>query len=106
MQTRNYSTKSYKTELNPWWVTGFAEGEGSFNMSIFKSKTAAIALAMEPCFNITLHKRDLELLNSIKTFFGVGSVKITENSAQSRVRSRWDLNVILNHFKEISFTNN
>jgi len=99
-QVRYYSVKSNKTKLNPWWVTGFADAEGSFNMSIFKSKTAAIGWTIEPSFNITLHKRELELLNAIQTFFGVGSVKITDKTAQFRVRSRLDLKVIISHFND------
>lgn len=29
--------------LNPWWVTGFSDAEGSFSMSIFKSKTSGVS---------------------------------------------------------------
>jgi hypothetical protein len=97
-QVRYYSDKSNNTKLNPWWVTGFADAEGSFSMSIFKSKTAAIGWTIEPSFSITLHKRDLELLKAIKTFLGVGSVKVTGKTAQFRVRSRLDLKVIISHF--------
>lgn len=87
--------------MNPWWVTGFVDAEGSFSMSIFKSKTASIGWTIGPCFIITLHERDLELLNSIKKFFSVGSVSITRTkNAQFRVRSKSDLNIIINHFEK------
>lgn len=70
-------------------------------MSIFKSKTSFIGWTIEPCFIITLHKRDLELLNSIKNFFSVGSVSKTgTKGAQFRVRSRSDLKVIILHFNK------
>ena len=69
-------------------------------MSIFKSKTAAIGWTIEPCFIINLHKRDLELLNSIKNFFSVGSVSLSGNLGSFRVRSRSDLNVIIDHFNK------
>jgi hypothetical protein len=70
-------------------------------MSIFKSKTASIGWTIEPCFIITLHERDLELLKSIKNFFYVGSVSKTgTKGAQFRIRSRSDLNVIIAHFKK------
>ena len=59
-------------KLSPWFVTGFADAESSFSMSVFKSKTAAICWTIEPCFIITLHKKDIELLNKIQLFFGVG----------------------------------
>lgn len=99
-QVRHYSVKPRNIKLNPWWVTGFTDAEGSFSMSIYRSKTAAIGWTIEPSFSITLHKRDLELLNSIKTFFGVGSVKITGKTVQYRVRSRLDLTVIISHFNK------
>lgn len=67
-------------------------------MSIFKSKTAAIGWTIEPCFIITLHIRDLAILNAIKDFFTVGSVSIVGKNAQFRVRSRLELKVIIEHF--------
>jgi LAGLIDADG endonuclease len=70
-------------------------------MSIFKSKTASIRWTIEPCFIITLHKRDLELLNRINNFFSVGIVsEVGIKGAQYRVRSRSDLNVIITHFNK------
>ena len=98
-RTLNDSNKNNLTELNPWFVTGFVDGEGSFSMSIFKSKTAAIGWTIEPCFIITLHKKDIELLNKIQLFFGVGTVStLGEKIARYRVRSRDGLQVIISHF--------
>lgn len=103
-QTRDCSTNkeivSKTSTLNPWWVTGFVDAEGCFSMSIFKSKTAAIGWTVEPCFIITLHVRDLELLNSIKQFFSAGSVSIVGKDARFRVRSRSELKVIIAHFNK------
>jgi len=96
----NKQILSEKFTLNPWWVTGFSDAEGSFNMSIFKSKTAAIGWTIEPCFIITLNIRDLELLNAIKKFFSVGSVSVAGKDARFRVRSRSELSVIIAHFNE------
>ncbi len=85
--------------LNPWFVTGFCDAEASFTMSVFKSKTAAIGWTIEPSFIINLHVKDIELLNNIKLFFGVGSVSTSgDKVARYRVRSREDLKVIISHF--------
>lgn len=75
-------------------------GEGSFSMSIIKSKTAAIGWTIEPCFIITLHVRDLELLYYIKNFFSVGSVSIVGIYARFIVRSRSELKIIIAHFNK------
>lgn len=70
-------------------------------MSIFKSKTAAIGWTIEPCFIITLHKKDIELLNKIQSFFGVGTVSTAGGKiARYRVRSRNSLLVIISHFNK------
>lgn len=88
-------------KLNPWFVTGFADAESSFSMSVFKSKTAAIGWTIEPCFIITLHQKDLELLKKIQSFFGVGSVSIFgSKTARYRARSRQDLKIIISHFEK------
>ena len=103
MQARYSSTNKQiiSKSLNPWWVTGFVGAEGSFSMSIFKYKTAAACgWTVEPCFIITLHVRDLELLNAIKNFFSVGSVSVVGKDARFRVRSRSELQVIINHFNK------
>lgn len=104
--TSNFSTlidkgKNILATLNPWFVTGFVDAEGSFYMSIFKSKTAAIGWTVESCFIITLHKKDIELLNKIQIFFGVGSVSTTgDKMARYRVRTKEGLRVIISHFKK------
>lgn len=104
--TSNFSTfidnsKNNLTVLNPWFVTGFVDAEGSFTMSIFKSKTAAIGWTVEPCFIITLHKKDVELLNKIQKFFGVGTVStVSDKAARYRVRTKEGLQVIISHFNK------
>ncbi len=94
--TLNDSNENNLIMLNPWFVTGFVDAEGSFSMLIFKSKTAAIGWTIEPCFIITLHKKDIELLNKIQLFFGVGTVStVGDKVARYRVRSRDGLQVII-----------
>jgi len=56
---------------------------------------------VQPHFAINLHIKDLELLNRIQSFFGVGgiSIKSDKNSAQYHVSGIPDLvNVIIPHF--------
>ena len=96
-RTLNDSNKNNLTELNPWFVTGFVDGEGSFSMSIFKSKTAAIGWTIEPCFIITLHKKDRAILELFQSVLAVGTItdSKTNNSVLYRVSDLSNLNNII-----------
>lgn len=94
------STNSYsKLLLNPWWISGFCDAESSFSMFINKSDTTKIGFTVSPCFNITLHIRDLDTLKAIQVFFnGIGKITTTNKFASYRVRSRTELQIIIDHF--------
>jgi hypothetical protein len=87
-------------KLNPYFVTGFADGESSFVIKIFKSKTHNVGWQVYPVFLIELHIKDIDLLEKIHSFFGVGSVRITKtrNSVVYSVTPIKDLKKIINHF--------
>ena len=74
--------------LNPWWVAGFVDGEGCFTVSITKDNKRNTGWDVKPLFNISLHVKDLYLLEIIKKHFGVGKIyKQGLKSAQIRVES-------------------
>jgi hypothetical protein len=56
--------------------------------------------SVEPIFAIRLHDKDLEVLNLIKAYFGVGKIYHHKdiNEATFRVSSIKDLAAIINHF--------
>jgi hypothetical protein len=87
--------------LEPNWVTGFADGEASFHVSIYKCDSYKTKWRVIPSFQIELHEKDLGLLNQIQSFFGVGTIRINKkrNSANYCVQSIKDLtSVIIPHF--------
>jgi hypothetical protein len=93
------SSDQNNNSLNPWWVTGFCDGESSFSVLIRKSKNQKIGWSVEFCFQIDLHKKDLALLEEIKNYFGVGNIYVHRSQAiQYRVQSLKDIMIILNHF--------
>lgn len=64
-------------EFNPnylFFLGGFVEGEGSNSVSISVSKTFKYGINIQPVFNVSQHENGLRLLESFKTYFGVGSV--------------------------------
>jgi len=89
--------ESANLPLNPFYITGFSDAESSFSLIWNKRGRGAI----QPCYKISLHIKDLNLLENIRAFWGgVGSIgKHGENTIQYQVRSLKELtNVIIPHF--------
>ena len=57
-----------------FFLGGFVEGEGSNSVSISVSKNFKYGINIQPVFNVSQHENGLKLLESFKTYFGVGSV--------------------------------
>jgi len=59
--------------ISPYWLAGFTSGEGSFVVTIFKSKTV-VGYAVRLTFQLTQHTRDEQLLLNIVEYLGCGKV--------------------------------
>jgi hypothetical protein len=107
----NYPSKQFKSsfstlhsdiniQLNPSWVTGFTDAEGTFTVVFDKVNTRKLNWRIQPKFQISLHVRDLPLLLKVQQFFGnIGSVSESENMAFYSVSSVKDLvKTIIPHF--------
>ena len=106
--SRNYSTLATQKcseenfKLNPWWLSGFVDGEGCFHVSIFKNKTSKLERAVKPSFIIALHEKEKPLLEAIKKSLGVGYItKHGPKSIQLRVGSIKELEIVINHLDKI-----
>ena len=107
LKAGNYSTllqtpqcSVYNFQLDPWWITGFTDGEGCFSINILRNKTCKSGWMIVLCFSISLHKKDNILLVKIKNYFGVGKIS-TKHGAQTNryyVQSIKDIAIIINHF--------
>jgi hypothetical protein len=53
-----------------WEITGFTDAEGAFMIKIRKLSSLRAGWAIEPSFEISLHLKDLDLLNQIRNYFG------------------------------------
>lgn len=89
-------------KLNPWFITGFADAEGCFHISILNNKRSKENnYNVRSYFQISLHKKDLYLLELFKNSLGVGSVyKVYDKFIQFRVSSIKDLQIIIDHFNQ------
>jgi hypothetical protein len=98
----NFSTlcSDQNVQLNPYWVTGFTDAEGTFTVVIDKFPKRTLGWRIQSKFQISLHVRDLLLLLQIQQFFGsIGSVSVSGNLAFYSVSSIKDLvQIIIPHF--------
>jgi hypothetical protein len=85
--------------LNPEYITGFVDGEGCFSLSIFKEDRSLTGWQVKPIFSISLHNKDIKLLEAIQRTFQTGKIyKHGVNSMQYRVSSLKNLQIITDHF--------
>jgi len=88
--------------LNPFWITGFSDAESSFIVSIRKKKDTKLGWSVTPIFSISLNKKDLQILEKIQYFFGVGTITFNKKddcylfSVQS---IKHIVNAIIPHFE-------
>ena len=64
-----YISQTQTSGLDPWFVTGFTDGEGSFMISILKNSERRLGWSVNARFEITLHLRDEDILNRIRVYF-------------------------------------
>lgn len=87
-------------KINPYWLSGFVDGEGTFYVGINKNDTMKINFQVLPEFRIVQHERDIKLLHALKKFFGAGVVRINHDTRyELRIRSLEHINkYVIPHF--------
>ena len=68
------TVKTKFLSLNPDGITGFSDGKGCFSVNIAKSPSYRLVWNVGAMFSISLHKKDREILENIKSYFGVGKI--------------------------------
>jgi len=91
-------------KLNPWFITGLIDGEGSFYTSIFRNNEYKLGWQVQSIFSITLHSRDESLLLQLQSYFcGIGSLSKQKNAVKYSVAGIKDLKtIIIPHFEKYS----
>ncbi|XWW92072.1 LAGLIDADG endonuclease (mitochondrion) [Cordyceps javanica] len=89
-----------KDTLDPYFVTGLTEAEGSFTISFVKNDRYKMGYQIQGIFKITMHQKDKDLLYQVKDFFDAeGSVtKHGDTTLQYTVKSFKSLDKIIAHF--------
>lgn len=95
MTMRKYSTN---LSLNPWFITGFSDAEGTFIINVNEKKDTKLKWGVRATFKISLHPIDRAILEQIKLTLGVGNIYTSQSLVSFEVNSLKDLNIILDHF--------
>lgn len=73
-------------QIDPWFTTGFTDGEGCFSCSVVKSHSYKFGWGVQLNFQIKLHVRDLPLLLGIqRSLGGLGSISSNQSTCIFRV---------------------
>jgi hypothetical protein len=103
LNKRNYYINSNSlSKLNPWFITGLIDGEGSFYTTIFRNNEYKLGWQVQSIFSITLHSRDEYLLLQLQQYFcGIGSLIRQNNYVKYSVAGIKDLKtIIIPHFEK------
>ena len=66
----NVVPQQVNLKLNPWWLTGFVDGEGCFSIDIIRDKRLKTGWPAKLRFSIGLHEKDKALLEYIQYYLG------------------------------------
>jgi hypothetical protein len=83
-----------------WFVTGFTEAEGCFNINIYKTKAGKLTAKLR--FSLAIMENDTELLNQIRNFLNCGNISKPRSNGMIHftVSKLSDINtIIIPHFK-------
>ena len=75
------------SQIDPWFITGFTDGEGCFSCSVLKSSSYKFGWEVQLNFQIKLHVKDFPLLLGIQhSLGGIGTVSSNQSTSAFRVR--------------------
>ena len=74
-------------KLDAQWIVGFTDGEGCFYVGINSHPEMTAGFQVLPEFTVVQHKRDVQVLHALKSFFGCGVVRTNHGDRMAyRVR--------------------
>ena len=101
IDSKTLNNFNQKKSLNPWFITGYTDAEGSFSIKISKPKHNSqfyISLIFSICAE--QNKPNLILMKKFKEFFNVGFISKSGNMYLYQVISQNDLYIIRKHFEQ------
>jgi hypothetical protein len=68
---------------DPNWITGFAEGDSSFFVNLYKVKDTKTKYSVQLIFRLAQHTRDLELLKLLINNLNCGTIQLDNRTTKS-----------------------
>jgi hypothetical protein len=85
---RNVYAYGVAVRLDPWFVTGLAEGEGCFCVSFAIRPKLKVGLEARPSFSLSLTERDRKLLGDVQAFFECGWIRESRSDRTFKYEAR------------------
>jgi len=88
------------------YLTGYADGEGCFCVSINRSQRHRFGWEIRPSFSVSQNRDRAEVLEMLKAYFGCGTIRPdrSDKTLKYEVRSLDDLiERVIRHFEENPF---
>ena len=104
LRESNYSTLKNKidehfAQVDPWFITGFTDAEGSFMCNMTKKPKYKAGWEIQPVFQIKLHVKDLPVILGIQHSLGnIGTVDISQSTCNFRVRKLKEIIELIKFF--------
>lgn len=96
-QTLRYSTFDQAHSISPWFISGYTDAEGCFNVSLQRNPYGKFYI--RPQFQIQVHSRDKDLLMQIQDHWGgIGNIYNNSDNSKFMVRSLDHILKIITHF--------
>lgn len=88
----SHSNSNKSSAIDPRFITGFCDGEASFHISVLNNNLYKSGYSVSPLFTIHLHSKDLGLLEQIKDYFNVGTLR--KRSSNSKITAVYSVKSI------------
>ena len=93
-------------QLNPFWISGFTAGDGSFMLQIKKSSNLKIGYQTQAVLNIVQHSRDKTQLSRIQQYFNCGHVYTQRENSRIVICKQDDIRtIIIPHYTKFTLMN-
>lgn len=90
-----------QTRIDPFWLTGFADGESCFYVGIKQSKKVSTGWRITMSFTINLHEKDRAVLELISNYLGVGKIYQSRHRlVQLRIESIKEIEAVISFFQK------